>query len=39
MNIASSVIQQVAGGSKFSKSDIKKIYFVCNYDLFKLLDF
>ena len=35
MNIASSVLKQVAGGSKFSKSDIKKVYFVRTY-LFSL---
>lgn len=28
LGIASSVLHQVTGGSKFSKSDIKKVYFV-----------
>jgi len=30
LRIASSVLQEVTGGSKFSKSDIKKVYFVSN---------
>jgi hypothetical protein len=28
VNMASTVLKKVAGGSKFSKSDIKKVYFV-----------
>lgn len=29
LGFASSVIKQASGGSKFSKNDIKKVYFVC----------
>ena len=35
LGIASSVIGQVTGGSKFSKSDIKKVYFVRKCLIFK----
>jgi len=35
LGIASSVITQVTGGSKFSKSDVKKVYFVRKCLMFK----